>query len=121
MADPLPGRLTTHVLDTARGRPAAGMSIELFWLDGGSRRALKTVETNADGRTDEPLLERDEMRSGTYEIFFGVGEYFAGFEGVADPPFLGRVPVRFSLADPSAHYHVPLLTSPWSYSTYRGS
>jgi 5-hydroxyisourate hydrolase len=116
----LPGRLTTHVLDTARGRPAAGMSIELFRLDGESRRALKTVETNTDGRTDEPLLEGDTMESGTYEIVFGVGEYFAGFENVSDPPFLSRVPVRFSLAD-AAHYHVPLLTSPWSYSTYRGS
>jgi 5-hydroxyisourate hydrolase len=117
----LSGRLTTHVLDTARGRPAAGMNIELFRLDGGSRLPLKTVETNADGRTDEPLLEGEEMRSGTYEIVFGVGEYFAGFEGVSDPAFLDRVPVRFSLADPSARYHVPLLASPWSYSTYRGS
>lgn len=117
----MPGRLTTHVLDTARGRPAAGMSIELFRLDGGSRSPLKTALTNADGRTDEPLLEGDELEVGEYEIFFGVGEYFAGWEGVADPPFLGRVPVRFSLADPSARYHVPLLTSPWSYSTYRGS
>lgn len=117
----MPGRLTTHVLDTVRGRPAAGMSVELFRLDGGSRRALKTVETNADGRTDEPLLEGDGLEAGEYEIVFGVGEYFAGFENVSDPPFLGRVPVRFSLADPSAHYHVPLLTSPWSYGTYRGS
>ena len=117
----MPGRLTTHVLDTARGRPAAGMSVELFRLDGGSRRALKTVETNADGRTDEPLLEGEELESGTYEIVFDVGGYFSGFEGVSDPPFLGRVPVRFSLDDPSANYHVPLLTSPWSYGTYRGS
>jgi 5-hydroxyisourate hydrolase len=117
----LPGRLTTHVLDTARGRPAAGMSVELFRLDGESHRALKTVETNSDGRTDEPLLEGDAVEIGTYEIVFNVGEYFAGFEGVSDPPFLGRVPVRFSLADASAHYHVPLLTSPWSYGTYRGS
>ena len=117
----MPGRLTTHVLDTARGRPAAGMSIELFRLDGGSRLSLKTVKTNADGRTDEPLLEGDEMYIGTYEIVFGVGEFFAGWEGVSDPPFLGRVPVRFAVADPSAHYHVPLLISPWSYGTYRGS
>lgn len=117
----MPGRLTTHVLDTARGRPAAGMSVELFRLDDGSHRSLKAILTNADGRADEPLLEGDEMRSGTYEIVFDVGGYFAGWEGLADPPFLGRVPVRFSLADPSSHYHVPLLASPWSYSTYRGS
>ena len=117
----MPGRLTTHVLDTARGRPAAGMGVELFRLNGGSPRSLKTVETNADGRTDEPLLKGDELEGGEYEIVFDVGGYFAGFEGVPDPPFLGRVPVRFSLADPSAHYHVPLLTSPWSYGTYRGS
>jgi 5-hydroxyisourate hydrolase len=117
----MPGRLTTHALDTARGRPATGMSVELFRIDGDTRRSLKALSTNADGRTDAPLLEGDEMESGTYELVFGVGEYFAGREGVADPPFLGQVPIRFGLADPSAHYHVPLLASPWSYSTYRGS
>jgi 5-hydroxyisourate hydrolase len=112
--------LTTHVLDTARGRPAAGLRVKLFRLDpaGDGRNLLKEVRTNADGRTDAPLL--DELESGVYEIVFGVGEYFAG-EGVPEPPFLGRVPVRFGIADPSSHYHVPLLVSPWSYSTYRGS
>jgi 5-hydroxyisourate hydrolase len=114
--------LTTHVLDTARGRPAAGMALELFRLDAnGGRQVLKTVRTNADGRTDAPLLEEDELQSGTYEIVFEVGEYFAGQTEIPTPPFLGRVPIRFGVADPSAHYHVPLLTSPWSYSTYRGS
>ena len=114
--------LTTHVLDTAHGRPAAGLRVELFRLDplGEGRRLLKGVRTNADGRTDAPLLGDDELAGGVYELVFGVGEYFAG-EGIPDPPFLGRVPVRFGIADPTSHYHVPLLVSPWSYSTYRGS
>ncbi len=122
----MPGLLTTHVLDTARGRPAAGMRLELFRLDhpaGYERSLLKETHTNADGRTDAPLLAEDELSPGTYELVFEVGAYFAGQPeaGSADPPFLDRVPVRFGVADPLAHYHVPLLTSPWSYSTYRGS
>ena len=108
------GRLTTHVLDTARGRPAAGIPVELARLDGERREVLRTLRTNADGRTDEPLLEGAELRPGTYELVFDVGGHFA--EG-----FLDRVPVRFTIADADAHYHVPLLVSPWSYSTYRGS
>jgi hydroxyisourate hydrolase len=119
------GLLTTHVLDIARGRPAAGMRIELFRLDPASdeRSLLKETQTNADGRTDAPLLAEDELGRGSYELVFEVGAYFAGQPeaGSADPPFLDRVPVRFGVADPLAHYHVPLLTSPWSYSTYRGS
>jgi 5-hydroxyisourate hydrolase len=117
------GRLTTHVLDTARGRPAAGMRVELARLDPatGERTVLKSVPTNDDGRTDAPLLEGDGLIGGVYELVFGVGEYFAGEPGVPDPPFLGLVPIRFGIADRSAHYHVPLLTSPWAYSTYRGS
>ena len=106
------GRLTTHVLDTARGRPAAGIPVELARLDGDRRDVVATTSTNADGRTDAPLLE--DLRAGTYELVFDVGEHFE--EG-----FLGRVPVRFTIADADAHYHVPLLVSPWSYSTYRGS
>ena len=113
--------LTTHVLDTARGRPAAGVAITLAKLDGEHREVLKTVRTNGDGRTDAPLLAEGELARGTYELLFDVGEYFAGYEGVPDPPFLGAVPVRFGVADPAAHYHVPLIVSPWSYSTYRGS
>jgi 5-hydroxyisourate hydrolase len=114
--------LTTHVLDTARGRPATNLRVELFRLDPSpeGRSLLKEVRTNADGRTDAPLLGDDELDGGVYELVFGVGEYFAG-EGLPDPPFLGRVPVRFGIADPTSHYHVPLLVSPWSYSTYRGS
>ena len=89
--------------------------------ENGDRRILKTVTTNDDGRTDAPLLAGEELRPGVYEIVFAVGDYFAGQEGVPDPPFLGSVPLRFGIADPEAHYHVPLLASPWSYSTYRGS
>ena len=117
--------LTTHVLDTARGRPAAGMRVELTRFDpaSGERRLLKAVHTNADGRTEEPLLGGEELTQGVYELTFDVGEYFAGQPeaGSADPPFLDRVPIRFGIADPQAHYHVPLLASPWSYGTYRGS
>ena len=119
------GRLTTHVLDTVRGRPAAGMRVELFRLDPASdeRNLLKEARTNANGRTDAPLLAEGELSRGIYELVFEVGEYFAGQPeaGSVDPPFLKRVPIRFGVADPSAHYHVPLLVSPWSYSTYRGS
>jgi 5-hydroxyisourate hydrolase len=115
--------LTTHVLDTAHGRPAAGMRVELWRLDSssGDRQEIKAVRTNENGRTDAPLLDADELSSAVYELVFEVGEYFDGTPGVPDPPFLDRVPVRFGVADPSAHYHVPLLASPWSYSTYRGS
>jgi 5-hydroxyisourate hydrolase len=118
------GKLTTHVLDTARGRPAAGMGLELFLHPpgGGEPERLKVVRTNADGRTDEPLLAPGELRAGAYELVFDVGAYFAGAGlASADEPFLGLVPVRFGIADPDASYHVPLLASPWSYSTYRGS
>jgi 5-hydroxyisourate hydrolase len=106
------GRLTTHVLDTARGRPAAGVEIELARLDGSGRTVLATVVTNADGRTDEPLL--GALQVGAYELLFAVGAYFG--EGLFD-----EVPIRFRIDDADAHYHVPLLVSPWSYSTYRGS
>ena len=117
------GRLSTHVLDTARGRPAAELRVELFRLDpaSGERTSLKTTRTNADGRTDTPLLEGEELEATTYEIVFDVGEYFAAEAGIPDPPFLGQVHIRVGIADASAHYHVPLLASPWSYSTYRGS
>ncbi len=117
----MPGRLTTHVLDTAAGRPAAGMRLELFHIDGEERELLKTIQTNSDGRTDEPLLSQDEFEAGVYELVFDVGGYFAGQPSLQDPPFLGNVPIRFGIGDTDAHYHVPLLTSPWSYSTYRGS
>jgi 5-hydroxyisourate hydrolase len=113
--------LTTHVLDTAHGRPAAGLHIRLFRFDPSheNRKLLKEVHTNADGRTDAPLA--GELERGVYEILFDVGGYFAQAKETPELPFLGRVPVRFGVADPLSHYHVPLLVSPWSYSTYRGS
>jgi 5-hydroxyisourate hydrolase len=114
------GRITTHVLDAAAGRPAAGMKVVLSRLDGAPNVMAETV-TNADGRCDKPLLEGAAFASGQYEIFFHVGDYFrrAGVR-LADPPFLDVVPVRFGVTE-DAHYHVPLLVSPYAYSTYRGS
>lgn len=109
------GRLTTHVLDTANGRPGAGMEIELSILQGSEWKPVKTVRTNADGRTDGPLLEGESFRAATYQLVFHVGKYFQS-QG-----FLDLVPVRFVIRDAAAHYHVPLLCSPWSYTTYRGS
>jgi 5-hydroxyisourate hydrolase len=111
----MPGKLTTHVLDTARGRPAAGMRIELHRL-GHDRTLLSDIVTNVDGRTNYPLLEGVQFSTGIYELTFYVGDYFA-----ETSRFLDLVPVRFTITDPEAHYHVPLLCSPWSYSTYRGS
>ncbi len=115
------GRLTTHVLDTARGRPGAGMKVELY-RSGPERRLLKSVETNGDGRCEEPLMEGADFRTGVYELVFHAGSYFAaaGVE-LPDPPFVDQVVLRFGIAEPGGHYHVPLLVSPWSYSTYRGS
>jgi 5-hydroxyisourate hydrolase len=109
--------LTTHVLDTANGKPAANVRLELYRLENDSRILLKTNLTNTDGRTDEPLIARGSLEVGRYEIVFFVGEYF----GLAGERFLETVPIRFGIADTTAHYHVPLLVSPWSYSTYRGS
>jgi 5-hydroxyisourate hydrolase len=120
----LRGRLTTHVLDTAHGRPAAGLEITLWALgtDGKERRGLKTVRTNQDGRVDGPLLAEDEFVPGRYELVFAVGAYFAELDdSLPSPPFLDEVPVRFGIAEADSHYHVPLLVSPWAYSTYRGS
>ena len=118
----MPAKLSTHVLDTAHGCPAQGMQIELWSLTGGKPRLLKSVRTNADGRTDAPLLNADEMKAGEYELVFHVGDYFVGkATSPAGVRFLDVVPVRFGVADAAASYHVPLLCSPWSYSTYRGS
>lgn len=116
------GKLTTHVLDTASGRPGAGMALALYRLLDGERRQISAGTTNADGRSDGPLLEGPQIESGIYELEFEAGAYFAA-QGVAlpDPPFFDRVVLRFGIADATASYHVPLLISPWSYSTYRGS
>jgi 5-hydroxyisourate hydrolase len=114
--------LTTHVLDTARGAPAAGISVGLFALDGLERKLLAVAVTNADGRTDAPLISAAAARIGTFELVFHIGDYFRrSGAAAAEPAFLDAIPIRFSVADPAAHYHVPLLASPWSYSTYRGS
>jgi len=106
-------KLTTHILDLTRGKPAAGVTIELRNVTTGAR--LKTVRTNADGRTDAPLLVGDELNAGEYELLFHLGDYFH------DKSFLDLVPIRFRISDPNAGYHVPLLCTPWAYSTYRGS
>ncbi|AZO35124.1 hydroxyisourate hydrolase [Mesorhizobium sp. M2A.F.Ca.ET.037.01.1.1] len=115
------GRLTTHVLDTATGRPAKGLSIELFRIEAQSRTHLKTVATNDDGRCDGPLLAGAEFRTGEYELVFAAGDYLRG-QGISlpEPAFLDIVPIRFGMAE-ARHYHVPLLISPYGYSTYRGS
>ncbi|WP_342362545.1 hydroxyisourate hydrolase [Terrarubrum flagellatum] len=117
------GRLSTHVLDTVAGGPAANVRIELFAIGpAGERELVKGVRTNNDGRTDEPLLTGSAMRVGAFELVFHVGEHFrATGAKMSDPPFLDVIPVRFQIADADGHYHVPLLASPWSYSTYRGS
>ena len=109
------GKLTTHVLDTASGRPGAGIAIELYLLEGETGTLVAKATTNRDGRTDAPLLEGDKFRAGTYQLVFHIGAYFGSRE------FLDVVPIRFTIADAAAHYHVPLLCSPWSYTTYRGS
>jgi 5-hydroxyisourate hydrolase len=116
------GRLSTHVLDTAHGLPASGVDVSLSRLDGTAWRELKRVRTNADGRTDEPLLAGDALVAGVYRLEFAIGEHFrrSGMK-LAEPPFVDHVVLQVGIADASAHYHVPLLASPWSYSTYRGS
>ncbi|MDA0981841.1 MAG: hydroxyisourate hydrolase [Proteobacteria bacterium] len=116
------GKLSTHVLDTSGGEPAAGMKIELSILEGERWRALKSTITNSDGRTDAPLLEGAAFAPGQYQLVFHVAEFFrAQGQPLPEPPFLDRVPLRFGIADASANFHVPLLCTPWSYSTYRGS
>ncbi|NNG25363.1 hydroxyisourate hydrolase [Telluria aromaticivorans] len=116
------GKLSTHVLDTAHGRPGAGVKVELFTVDEGSRSLVKTDLTNADGRCGAPLLEGEALRTGLYELVFHAGDYFAA-QGVAlpAPRFLDRITIAFGVHDGSQNYHVPLVVTPWSYSTYRGS
>jgi 5-hydroxyisourate hydrolase len=114
------GRLTTHVLDTTHGRPAAGMRLDLLMLHDDHSHHVLRAETNGDGRLDQPLLEGDKFHLGTFELIFHVGDYFEALGVRLEAPFLDLVPIRFSMAEP-AHYHVPLLVSPFGYSTYRGS
>lgn len=116
------GRLTTHVLDTALGKPAAGLPLSLWWIEGANRTLLNSFVTNHDGRLDAPALSGTTVIAGVYEWLFETGVYFAATGVATDtPPFLDRVPLRFAIANPESHYHVPLLLSPWSFSTYRGS
>lgn len=116
------GKLSTHVLDTAHGRPGAGVKVELYEVDGQQRRLLKTDATNQDGRCNAPLLEGDAMRAGRYELVFHAGDYFAAMGArLAEPRFIDKVTIAFGIADPAQNYHVPLVVTPWSYSTYRGS
>ncbi|MGZ5196253.1 MAG: hydroxyisourate hydrolase [Ramlibacter sp.] len=116
------GKLSTHVLDTANGRPGAGVKVELFAVQGAERRLVKADTTNQDGRCNAPLLEGESMQAGQYELVFHAGDYFAA-QGVklAEPRFLDRITIAFGIADPAQNYHVPLVVTPWSYSTYRGS
>ncbi len=117
------GFLTTHVLDTARGVPAEGIEILLYSMSGNSHRKIATAITNADGRTDAPILPKDKFKTGNYELIFEVGPYLRkhGLAAGEGTLFLDSVPIRFGIADGNAHYHVPLLLSPFGYSTYRGS
>lgn len=115
------GKLTTHILDTANGLPADNVAIELYRLADGERQLLKTTTTNADGRCDGPLLQDDEFKKSEYELVFHAGDYFAKKQTLPEPRFLNQVVIRFGIADPNEHYHVPLLVSPYSFSTYRGS
>ncbi|MCS6765969.1 MAG: hydroxyisourate hydrolase [Candidatus Protistobacter heckmanni] len=114
--------LTTHVLDTANGRPAQGMKLWLYRLEGDQKTLLFEGETNSDGRCDRPLLDGNSLKPGFYELDFSVDEYFTKLgQKLPEPSFLTRVTLRFGVANPQQHYHVPLLVSPWAYSTYRGS
>jgi 5-hydroxyisourate hydrolase len=123
------GRLSTHVLDTSLGRPAAGVKIMLYRVSGNSHRKIAEVVTNADGRTDAPLLTGADLKVGTYELVFCAGDYLRATgqaagqitDAAAVPLFLDEIPIRFGVADADGHYHVPLLISPFAYSTYRGS
>ena len=119
------GKLTTHVLDTANGRPAVGVRVRVYAVTedvGDERHLLRDATTNADGRCDAPLIEGGDFKAGRYEIVFGAGAYFAALgPSLPEPAFVGDVVLRFGIADAASHYHVPLLVSPWSWSTYRGS
>jgi 5-hydroxyisourate hydrolase len=113
--------LSTHVLDTVNGCPAAGVRIEVLALDAGQPRLLSTAVTNSDGRTDAPVVAPENLKAGIYELVFHIGDYFANGTKPGALPYLTTVPIRVGVADPGAHYHVALLVSPWSYTTYRGS
>ena len=114
-------KLTTHVLDVFSGKPGKGIKVELFFLNGDNREKINSIILNNDGRSDKPLVEKDKFKNGKYELIFYIGDYFKTITKLDQLQFLDDVVVRFGISDPSQHYHVPLLVSPWSYSTYRGS
>lgn len=116
------GKLSTHVLDVTQGKPGVGVAIELYAVDGATKTLLRSAVTNDDGRCDAPLLQGEEMRAGKYELVFAAGDYFSR-QGLTlpQPRFIDRVTIAFGIADPQQNYHVPLVVSPWAYSTYRGS
>ena len=114
-------KLTTHVLDVYSGKPGKNIKVELFFLNGKDREVINSLVLNNDGRSDKPLAEEDKFKLGKYELVFYIGDYFKDISSTSEVPFLDDVIIRFGISDPSQHYHVPLLVSPWSYSTYRGS
>jgi len=114
-------KLTTHVLDIYSGKPGKGIKVELYFVSGENKTKLKSITLNDDGRSDEPLVEEDQFKEGKYELVFFVGDYFKNITKNNDLKFLDDVVIRFGISNNKEHYHVPLLVSPWSYSTYRGS
>lgn len=114
-------KLTTHVLDVYSGRPGKGIKVELFYINGQEKIKLNSIVLNSDGRSDNPLVEKDKFKKGKYELVFNIGDYFKNILKSEAIPFLEDVVIRFGISNNSEHYHVPLLVSPWSYSTYRGS
>ena len=114
-------KLTTHVLDIYSGKPGKGIKVDLYFISSESRKKIKSIVLNNDGRADQPLVEKDEFKIGKYELVFFVGDYFKGITKNNDLKFLDDVVIRFGISNSKEHYHVPLLVSPWSYSTYRGS
>ena len=114
-------KLTTHVLDIYSGKPGKGITVELYYLNNSQRKKITSIKLNNDGRADSPLVDGENFIKGKYELVFYIGDYFKNISSANDVPFLDDVIIRFGISDPSQHYHVPLLVSPWSYSTYRGS
>ena len=114
-------KLTTHCLDTFSGKPAKGIKVEVYFFVSGNRTKLNSTILNHNGRSDKPLIEGTNFKEGQYELVFFVGDYFEKMADLPKTPFLNEVVIRFGISNPKEHYHVPLLVSPWSYSTYRGS
>jgi len=114
-------KLTTHVLDIYSGKPGRGIKVDLYHIQNNKREKLKSVTLNNDGRVDKPLIEGNSFKEGQYELVFFIGDYFKKITNLPKTPFLDEVVIKFGISNPNEHYHVPLLVSPWSYSTYRGS